>query len=246
MGGSQNVGTMTRKVPFRVTAILANMSRGFPLAYKVFFISAIVFSLFSLISLVASETPLYARWLEASQPFTDAVAGFVPAVGAATDFLQRHRSILEEHNSLYWIPTIRNVLSTDFALLLFFPCCFALALCIDLLRDTKRASSNFAGDSAGLGYPIGNVVLRLLICLLVFFLPVYFGFAGTANPYLMGLTATMIYYFVVLGIGGLFLFVVIYLAVSLMTAKLRARAERHGNAAPDSPSETLPKGGKCG
>src|ERR1700720_232148 len=110
---------MVRKAAVPTKGFLAQMSAGFPLAYALFVASGIVFILFNLASLVASTGPLYGTWLEGSLPFTDAVARIVPAVDAATAFLQQRRGFLEEHDSLYWIPAVRNVLSIDFAMILF-------------------------------------------------------------------------------------------------------------------------------
>jgi hypothetical protein len=125
---------MVRKAAVPTKVFLAQMSAGFPLAYALFVAAGIVFILFNLASLLASTEPIYASWLEVSQPFTDDVARFVPAVDTATAFLQQHRDFLEERGRLYWIPSIRNVLSIDFALILLLPLCFAMLLCVDLLR----------------------------------------------------------------------------------------------------------------
>jgi len=224
---------MTGNTPIRAPITLTDMFGGFPLAYGVFAVAAVVFSLFNFGSSVASTTPVYARWLDASQPFTDAAASFVPAVDSATAFLEKHRDFLEEHHRLYWIPAVRNVLSINFALLLFFPSCFAVATCIDLFRDPERALNNVDAVSKRLKAPINQIILRCAICLLLFLMPVYFDFGTTSDPFLTGFTVTILYYVIVFGANGLLLFITIYLVISLAIIRLGLHPERKGRAAPD-------------
>ena len=239
--GSRNVRPMVRKAALPTKMFLAQMSAGFPLAYALFVASGIVFILFNLASLVASTEPIYASWLEVSQPFTDAVARIVPAVDTATAFLQQHRDFLEERDRLYWIPAIRNVLSIDFALILVLPLCYGIVLCIDLLRDRDRALANINkldAASRERGYSIGDVLWRLVLFLSIFFLPVYFGLVGTVQPSLISFGRNMNYYFIVLGVDGLVLFQTIYYVMSFAVLKMGPRPEHLGNAAPNKPSET--------
>jgi hypothetical protein len=98
------------------TAALREISGGFPSAHKVLILAVFFFSLFNLASALIAGTAIYESWLVVSQPLTDTVAKIVPAVFVATVFLENHRSFLEEHSTLYWIPAIRNVLSLDFGL----------------------------------------------------------------------------------------------------------------------------------
>jgi hypothetical protein len=133
------------------------------------------------------------------------------------------------------------VLSIDFALILFLPLCFAMLLCIDLLRNPKRALANIGKlDVASRegGYSVGNVLFRLVICLSIFFLPVYFGRFGMAQPSLIGLGRTMNYYFIVLGVDGLTLFLTVYYVMCFAVLKLGPRPEYQGNDAPNKPSGT--------
>lgn len=229
---------MVRKSPVPTKVFLAQMSAGFPLAYALFVAAGIVFILFNLASLLASTEPIYASWLEVSQPFTDDVAKLVPAVDSATAFLQQHRDFLEERDWLYWIPTMRNVLAVDFAMILFLLLCFAIVLCIELLRAPERALANIDKLDAATrkrGYSVGRVLLQLVLCLLLFFLPVYFGLL--IKPYLSSFVRGMRYYFVVLGVDGLILFLTVYYVMCFTVLKLGSRHEYQGSAAPDKPSE---------
>jgi hypothetical protein len=217
---------MVRKAAVPTKVFLAQMSAGFPLAYALFVAAGIVFILFNIASLLASTEPIYASWLEVSQPFTDDVARFVSAVDTATAFLQQHRDFLAERGRLYWIPSIRNVLSIDFALILLLPLCFAMLLCVDLLRDPERALDNInkldAASKEG-GYSPGNVLARLVLFLSIFFLPIYFGLA--VQPSLISFGRSMNYYFVVLGVDGFALLQAIYYVTALAVLKLGVRRE---------------------
>jgi hypothetical protein len=221
---------MIGKMPIQARVSLADMFGGFPLAYKVFNVAAIVFNLFDFGSYVASTASpaLYARWLAISQPFTDAVASFVPAVDYATGYL-------ETYHGSYLIPAVRNVLSINFAMLLFFPSCFAVALCIDLFSEPERVLNSIDAVSKRLKAPISEITFRCAIFLLLFFLPVYFGYGST--PYIIGFGVTIIYYIIVLGGNGLAIFVTIYFVMSLIITKLWPHAEHRGRAAPDKPDE---------
>ena len=215
------------------------MSAGFPLAYALFIASSIVFILFNLASLLASTEPLYASWLEVSQPFTDDMARSVPAVDTATAFLQQHRDFLQEHGRLYWIPAIRNVLSIDFALILFLPLCYGMVLCIDMVRDSERAFANIAkldAASRERGHSIGRVLLQLAVSLLLFFLPLYSGLV--IEPHLSSYYSNIRFYFIVLGMDGFILFLTVYYVMCFIVIKLGPRPAYQGNAAPNEPSET--------
>jgi hypothetical protein len=144
---------MSGKAPIQARVSLADMFEGFPLAHKVFVVAAIVFTLFNFGSWIGSGTsyPLYARWLEISQPFTDTVAVIFPAVDSATQFLEKPRST---GSFSYMVPAVRNLLSVNFALFLFFPSCFAVAACVDLLRNPERAWNNIDTVSKRFRAPI--------------------------------------------------------------------------------------------
>jgi hypothetical protein len=232
-----------RKNPISVTAILRLMSGGFPLAFGVFVIAVGIFTLFNLATLFVPTKPAYAHWLEISEPFTEAVAKFVPAVNNATAFLQEHREFLEQRHRLYEIPAIRNVLAIDFALLLFLPFCFAVALWIDLTRNRERALNNLnkvEAYSNELGYPaVGDLILRLVLTLSLFFVPVYFGLFGAADPSLgLGFGRSVRYYLVVLGIDGIFIFITIYLLVAFVAKKVELRAQPERGISPDKSNQS--------
>jgi len=232
---------MARKAAVPTKVFFAQMSAGFPLAYALFVASGIVFILFNLASLVASTEPIYVSWLQVSQPFTDDVARFVPAVDVATAFLQQHRDFLEARDRLYWIPAIRNVLSIDFAMILVLPLCYGMFLGIDLLRNLERALVNIdkldAATREG-GFSVGYVLLRLVLWLLLFFLLPYFGLFGAAQPSLISFYRNMRYYFIILGIDGLILFLTVYYVMLLMVLKLGLRPEHQAGRELDEPHES--------
>jgi hypothetical protein len=230
---------MVRKTRVPTKVFLALMSAGFPLAYALFIAAGIVFILFNLASLLASTDPLYGTGLEVSQPFTDAVARIVPAVDAATAYLQQRRGLLEERHSLYWIPAIRNVLSIDFAMILFLPPCYGVLLWIDLLRDRERALASVNKLDAATrerGYSVGDVLARFVLFFPIFFLPPYFGLFGMVRS-LISFGRNMSFYFIVLGVDGLILLYAIYYLMCFTVLKLGPRPEYQGNAAPGKPSE---------
>lgn len=197
---------------------LTDMFRGFPLAYAVFILAAIVFGVFDFGSYIASATLQrpYERWLEISEPTTNGVARFVPAVDSATGYLQMYRGS-------YLIPAVRNVLSINFLLLLFFPLCFALALCIDVFRGTERALNNIIAVSEKLKISIGEAVLRCIFFLLLLLFPIYFGYG--VSPYIIGFGATIIYYVIVFGGNGLALFIAFYFLTCFIVVRLMRRSE---------------------
>jgi hypothetical protein len=223
---------MARKVPIRIIATLGEMAGGFPVAHKVYVAAVVEFGVFNLGSLLLAGTSAYAGWLDVSQPFTDAVANFVPAVHAATAFQEEHRAFLEQHDVLYWVPAIRNVLSIDFALFFLFQIFFILALSIDVIANPDKAFGNFKAACNKLGYPVGNVILRL-VCLLVLLLLFYFGVAGMANPHLIGLSVSIIKYFVMIGLGSLLMFAALYLAIPLVILKIGLCTEHQHRSALD-------------
>jgi hypothetical protein len=178
---------MTGKAPIQAPITLNDTFRGFPLAYGVFAVAAVVFSLFNLGSWVASRDPVCAAWLDVSRPFTNAMARFVPAVDFTTAFLEEHRSFLEERHGQYWIPAVRNLLLINFALLFFFPSCFALAACVDMLRNRERALRNAEAVSKRLKAPINQTILFCAVYLSIFLIPFYF-FGDVFHPFLLDLT----------------------------------------------------------
>jgi hypothetical protein len=210
---------MTGKVTIQDRVSLADVFRGYPLAHKVFAAGAIVFILFNFWSWVGSSTsyPPYARWLEISQPFTDAVAVIFPAVDSATRFLEKPRSTGPYS---YMVPAVRNLLSVNFFLFLFLLFCFAIASCIDLFREPERVWNNIDAVSKRLNVPMWNQIVRFAIFLVIFFLPFYFGYAS--NPYLVALAPNVIFYAVVFGVCGLMLFVAICFIISLIALRLKS------------------------
>jgi hypothetical protein len=202
---------MSDKAPIQNRVSLADMFGGYPLAYKVFAVAATVFTLFNLGSLVGSSTSYYIRWLQITQPLTDAVAAIFPAVDSATEFLEKPWST---GSYSHMVPAVRNLLSVNFAMFLFFPSCFAIAACVDLLRDPERARNNIDTVSQKLKAPIWEIILRCVICLSLFFLPFFLGY----------LAPTGVYYATVFGGSGLFLFIAIYFIISLVALRLRPPA----------------------
>jgi hypothetical protein len=235
---------MSKKI--RIIGTLAEMAEGFPIAHRVFAVAVATFTLFHLGSMLASTTPAYQVWLEASEPFTEAAATVIPAVTSAGDFLQMHRNFLEEHGTLYWIPAVRNVLSIDFALLLFFPSCFIVALCIDLLWDRQRALKHTDQVVRRLGYPIGRAILWLAAFSLFFLLSFCFDLFGMARPFLLGLATSLVAYYIVIGISGMFLFSAIYLAVCFVAMKTKAYVQGCTEAALDSKKGKVTEGSNSG
>jgi hypothetical protein len=209
------------------------MAGGFPIGYKVYLVAAILFIAFNLGSILASGTSVYRGWLELTQPLTDAMAEFVPAVGSATIYMENRRTRLEQRNNLYWIPAVRNILSIDFGLIFFFSLCFIVAVSIDLLllSNPERAFNNIAAVSMKSGYSPGNCILRFTTFLLLCFVPVYFSIFGVTDPHLISLTATMMGYFAVLGGDGFMLFALIYFLIPFVA--VRFYAGHTGSSAPD-------------
>jgi hypothetical protein len=199
-------------VAIKVTRALTEISRGFPSAYKVLTIAGVVFLLFNFLSWLLAADPVYESWLRVSGSITDVMEKLVPGVNRATSFLDQHRAILGQRQILYWIPAIRNVLSIDFALVLFFSLFFSAALFLDLLADPKRARDSInRAHNGDLGGDIEDLLLRGLALVSLFFLPLYFGMVGTVNPYLISLSMNIVYYTTVLGIDGLFICLTIFL-----------------------------------
>jgi hypothetical protein len=113
-----------------------------------------------------------------------------------------------------------------------------MLLCIDLLRDPERALDNInmldVASREG-GYSVGHVLLRLVVRLLLLFLPAYFGLL--VHPYLISFSRNIRYYVIILGVDGLMLFLTIYYVMSLMALKLGLRPEHQASPVPDAPNE---------
>ncbi len=221
---------MTGEPVVRTRVPLGEMAGGFPIAYKVRAVAAILFIAFNLGSILGSETSAYRGWLELTQPLTDAVAEFVPAVGSATAYMEKRRTRLEQGNNLYWIPAVRNILSIDFGLIFFSSLCFIVAVSIDLLLNPERAFKNIAAFCARNGRSPGYLIPRLTIFLSLCFVPFYFGMSGLMDPHLISLTVTMILYFLLLGGDGVAVFALIYFVIPFVA--VRFYAEHSGGSAP--------------
>jgi hypothetical protein len=197
-------------------ASLAGVFSGSPLAQKVFVAGTTAFALFNFGSWIAAINSLavYADWLEASQPFTDAVARIVPAVDSAPVYLENHAPDM--------IPAVRNILAINFALLLFFPWPFAVATCVDLLRNPERASGNMEAVATVFYAPSNQVIWRGTVMFLALFVPFYFNLLGVARPWLLGITTTMADYVVLFGVIALYLLMLIFCVISRVSLALRA------------------------
>jgi hypothetical protein len=225
---------MTDEPVIRTRVPLGEMAGGFPIGYKVYLVAAILFIAFNLGSILASGTSVYRGWLELTQPLTDAMAEFVPAVGSATIYMENRRTRLEQRNNLYWIPAVRNILSIDFGLIFFFSLCFIVAVSIDLLSNPERAFNNIAAVSTKYRSSPGKSILGFTMYLSLFFVPFYFSIFGLTDPHLISLTSTMSIYFVVLGGGGIALFALIYFLIPFVA--VRFYAGHRGSSAPDGRS----------
>jgi hypothetical protein len=225
MDGHGNSALVRTRVP------LGEMAEGFPIAFKVYSVAAILFIVFNLGSILASETSAYRGWLELTQPLTDAVAEFVPAAGSATTYMEKRRTRLEQGNHLYWIPAVRNILSIDFELIFFFSLCFIVSISTDLLLNPERAFRNIAAFSTKYGHSPGNFILRLTMYLSLFFVPFYFSISGLMDPHLTSLTGTMIIYFSLLGAGGIAVFALIYFVIPFVA--VRFYSGHRDSSAPD-------------
>jgi hypothetical protein len=221
---------MTGEPVVRTRVPLGEMATGFPIAYKIYAVAAILFIVFNLGSILASGTPAYRGWLELTQPLTDAVAEFVPAVGSATTYMEKRRTRLEQGNNLYWIPAVRNILSINFGLIFFFSLCFIVAISIDLLLNPERAFKNIAAFSVKNGRSPGYLILRLTMFLSLFFVPFYFSISGLMDPHLISLTVTMIIYSLLLGGDGIAVFALIYFVIPFVA--VRFYAGHNGSFAP--------------
>jgi hypothetical protein len=194
---------------------VAELFAGYPLAYKECVVATAMFVLFNFASWVGAtiSEPLYARWLDVCRPLVDAVAEVVPAIDAATAYL-------ETHSAAYMIPAVRNVLSLNFSLLLLSSCCFLIATSIDLFRDPERALNNFDAVSMKLKIPTEQVLVRCVLFLLLFFLPFYFDLGSVADPWAASFTMTMAGYVTMFAANGLCVLLTIYFGVSLAAQKL--------------------------
>jgi hypothetical protein len=222
---------MTGEPVIRTRVPLGEMAEGFPIAFKVYLVAAILFIVFNLGSILASETSAYRGWLELTQPLTDAMAEFVPAVGSATTYMEKRRTRLEQGNNLYWIPAVRNILSVDFGLIFFFSLCFIVAISTDLLLNPERAFRNIAAFSTKYGHSTGNFILRMTMFLSLCFVPFYFSISGLMDPHLTSLTGTMIIYFSLLGGDGIAVFALIYFVIPFVA--VRFYSGHRGGSAPD-------------
>jgi len=218
LGGSPNVGTMIGKFKIGKGVSVADVYEPYPIARRVLSVAAGVFLIYNFVSWIGSTTshPLYARWLDISEPFTDAVAAIFPGINSSTAYLEsRHFS--------YMIPAVRNLLSINFALLLLLPSCFAVAACIDLFKDPEQVLRSIDAISKRVPMSIREVGVRAAMFLFFFFPPLYFGLAS--DPYVTGFTPTIAYYVVAFGVIGIALNIAISCVISLVAVKRRRHAE---------------------
>ena len=205
---------MLGRIRLVVNLSVDDMYAGYPLARKVLSVAVIAFAIYNFASWLGSVTasPVYERWLNASQPFTDVMAAAFPAIDSSTAYLKTH-------NGSYMIPVARNLLSINFALLMFLPSCVAGAACTDLLRNPQIVARSVDEIFQKVRMPIKEIGVRSSIMFLAIFGLLYSGLVS--DPFVMGYTTTIAYYAFVFGGGSLYFAITVCSVTSVIALKLR-------------------------
>jgi hypothetical protein len=181
---------------------MSEVFRVFPLGHKIIKVAVVLFLIFNVGSWIGFTTdrPLYADWLETSQPITYAVAEIIPAVDMATTFLDTPR-----RSGLYasWIPSIRNLLSINFALFFLFPVCFGIAAYADVITSREHVGAEIEAFSLRTKASINSLFWRCVGFPVVFLPLAYFGIA--TRPWLISYGKNVVGYIILFGIFQLFL-----------------------------------------
>jgi hypothetical protein len=193
---------------------------GFPVARSVFYIAGIAFTAFNFGAyLVATISPsLLIAWLNLSQPFTDWVARFYPAVDPAmVNLVRAHKA--------YLIPINRNVVLIDAALAIAFLFPFSVGVGVDVLISptTAVARAKRIADKLQAGIP--ELILRTGSWVLIAGALLYSGMV--IEPWSISILRSITGYYVMFGVTlwcGLLM--VYFMAFWLM---LRSATDRAGN-----------------
>jgi hypothetical protein len=192
---------------------------GFPIARGVFYITGVAFTAFNLAAyLVATIAPsLFTAWLNLSQPFTDWVARFYPAVDPAMVGLERaHKA--------YLIPINRNIVLIDAALVIAFLLPFTVGVCIDILAGPTTVVGRAKRVAVRLQVGIPELILRTGLWFLITGALLYSGMA--IGPWSTSLLLSITGYYVMFGnallVGLLmFYFIAFWLVLSVPPAMFR-------------------------
>lgn len=191
------------------------MYEAYPIANRVFSIAVTTFILYNFASWAGSITshPLYVRWLNISEPFTNVAAEIFPGIDSSTAYLNTR-------GASHMVPEARNLLSINFAMFLLLPSCFAVAACVDLFNDRDAVLRRIDIISKRIPMPINEIGVRGALFVLILFPPIYFGLAS--DPYITSIGVTIAYYVIAFGVNCIALIVVISCVISLAAVRLKA------------------------
>jgi hypothetical protein len=197
---------------------------GFPIARGVFYFAGVAFTAFNFGAyLVARILPsLFTAWLNLSQPFTDWVARFYPAVEPAMTGLERaHKS--------YLIPINRNIGLIDAALAIAFLFPFAVGVCIDVSTNPTGVVGRAKRLAGRFQVSIPELILRTGLWFLIMGVGLYSGMA--ISPRSISLLLSITGYYVMFGnelLSGILIihFVMLWLVLNVTTLYLRRSSWR--------------------